>query len=1061
MEEGRNSGEEQGDASTGTGSPGVSSSHPRPTAFSVTVDPSSSSPSSSSSSAIKFVDWTVASLGDVRKSGPVMLKLMNYTMKDIYNTCNPSKQIWSSYNYTCYWLLHKFIFHISQNKPYVECHKHVADIVCACIFLAGKTDFLFIKVDSIISICKKVSIPYLRENQKLVHGKSQLQDPNIGFPDRADIFLTEMDLLYMLSFDLRSVGNPFRAVEKIEIIMHQSTNHRKAFKITDKMYAEAIYQLQSSLFLWSPAISQYSDDVIAGVAVIVASSLRWKTSALSASSSTPKNLRMQQQSNTSSDKNRTTEMSLLRTPSSLKASPATPYCRSTSSSKTPSSKNGSSLKRISSADESSERRKAGIDAALQNICELRDYLYHIIKTLDECLPREGCSVEYKLSKDKGFKRYGRLTKERLDRNFEVVDEESGVEVVVHGVSKIRRRPPPSSSLSSVAAAPSSSLSSASVTTDDIAPLPPSSLSSPTPKTATATAAAAAAAASPPRRHKFIRQLQDISHKLQKQAESYNKSVKGIFAEIVYVCSNYSDYKACYTPSNQDDSSYEKNVDHEDNSEKYSESAVKRMDIVDNRGIYSDVILEDGEIHDNDNLHLDTWEWDPYAPSSSEQMDKSSSMPPVNKKQSPFLNSSKNRNQIFVYNLDARTTGTMLEEYFSRFGVLLDVSKISNKSYGFVTFRDVESYNKTIEKNFHVIDRSDNVKVEKAYSESLGPNVSHGSSNYGREVFYDKQTRPRSSLDSKSQYHPRQNRSRKIFVGNLPTNANRNMMMEYFARFGTITDCNIIRGRCFGFVTFEDHLCVDDVLNCNYHALDGMILNVQESNLPVDAGAGNQEETMIKSRKMARHVSYENTADVVARQQQSSSGSSFAALNLDESRYGARNLRRDEDKKRDRENDRDRGHDVPWICSFCSYKNEPFHKKFCYDCHRDRPVCRTDSRGFRSSGERGKDNFGDMKQGHKDRNDSYRDNWEGVEGNDFTLENESKPKRSRMNENSPSHAHDTLRGNEKSSSHSENFSPKHGDAYSRSDKKSIRSNQSDSHNVLRRKLKQFIDHEKKR
>ena len=277
MEEGGiNTNDEHGDI-IGTGSTGVSSSHLRPTSASVETDPSSVTPivgsSSSASSSIsrsKALKWTVASLGDVRKSGPVMLKLMNYTLKDIYNTCNPSKRIWSSYNYTCYWLLHRFIFNISQNYPEVECYKHVADIVCACIFLAGKTDFLFIKVDTILSICKKASSSYMRENQKLFYGRSETQDPRLEFPTQADVFVTEMDLLFILSFDLRSVGNPFRGLEKIETIMHQSTNHRDVFKISDKTYAEATHQLQSNLFLWSPAIVQYSDDVVACVAVILA-----------------------------------------------------------------------------------------------------------------------------------------------------------------------------------------------------------------------------------------------------------------------------------------------------------------------------------------------------------------------------------------------------------------------------------------------------------------------------------------------------------------------------------------------------------------------------------------------------------------------------------------------------------------------------------------------------------------------------------------------------------------------------------------------------------------------
>ena len=103
MEDNRNAFGEHDGVSNGTGSTEVSSSQLRPVSASVETNLSSSatpivgssSSISSSLSTPKPVLWTVASLGDVRKSGPIMLKLMNYTLKGIYNTCNPSSHLFA------------------------------------------------------------------------------------------------------------------------------------------------------------------------------------------------------------------------------------------------------------------------------------------------------------------------------------------------------------------------------------------------------------------------------------------------------------------------------------------------------------------------------------------------------------------------------------------------------------------------------------------------------------------------------------------------------------------------------------------------------------------------------------------------------------------------------------------------------------------------------------------------------------------------------------------------------------------------------------------------------
>ncbi|XP_052060986.1 RNA-binding protein Musashi homolog 2-like [Mytilus californianus] len=68
---------------------------------------------------------------------------------------------------------------------------------------------------------------------------------------------------------------------------------------------------------------------------------------------------------------------------------------------------------------------------------------------------------------------------------------------------------------------------------------------------------------------------------------------------------------------------------------------------------------------------------------------------------------------------------------------------------------------------------------------------------------------------------------KFFVGNLNWETDNDSLWNYFTKFGQLSDAVVImdrqtgKSRGFGFVTFRDPRCVDNVLNAEHqHEIDG-------------------------------------------------------------------------------------------------------------------------------------------------------------------------------------------------------------------------------------------------
>jgi len=76
---------------------------------------------------------------------------------------------------------------------------------------------------------------------------------------------------------------------------------------------------------------------------------------------------------------------------------------------------------------------------------------------------------------------------------------------------------------------------------------------------------------------------------------------------------------------------------------------------------------------------------------------------------------------------------------------------------------------------------------------------------------------------------------KIFVGGIPADASKETLTEYFSQFGEVSDSIIMldnvtgRSRGFGFVTFLDQMCVDDVLaHSSKHSINGKVVDAKKA-----------------------------------------------------------------------------------------------------------------------------------------------------------------------------------------------------------------------------------------
>lgn len=152
-------------------------------------------------------------------------------------------------------------------------------------------------------------------------------------------------------------------------------------------------------------------------------------------------------------------------------------------------------------------------------------------------------------------------------------------------------------------------------------------------------------------------------------------------------------------------------------------------------------------------------------------------------------------KVFVGSLPYSSTEDVLKNYFKKFGELVDcvIMKESktNKSrgFGFVTYTKSSMVDEMMKARPHRID--------------------------GREL-ETKRATPREDAGKPGA----EASTKKLFVGAIKEGLNEEHLKEYFAKYGKIEDCVIMKdkdsnkSRGFGFITFDDYDPVDKIV-CKY------------------------------------------------------------------------------------------------------------------------------------------------------------------------------------------------------------------------------------------------------
>ncbi|XP_014514633.1 glycine-rich RNA-binding protein 3, mitochondrial isoform X1 [Vigna radiata var. radiata] len=147
-------------------------------------------------------------------------------------------------------------------------------------------------------------------------------------------------------------------------------------------------------------------------------------------------------------------------------------------------------------------------------------------------------------------------------------------------------------------------------------------------------------------------------------------------------------------------------------------------------------------------------------------------------------------KIFIGGLARETTIAQFIKHFGKYGEITDSVIMKDRKtgqprgFGFITYADPSVVDKVIE-DPHVIN--------------------------GKQVEI-KRTIPRGAVGSKDF------RTKKIFVGGIPSNVTEDEFRDFFTRYGEVKDHQIMRdhstnrSRGFGFITFDSEEAVDDLLS---------------------------------------------------------------------------------------------------------------------------------------------------------------------------------------------------------------------------------------------------------
>lgn len=195
-------------------------------------------------------------------------------------------------------------------------------------------------------------------------------------------------------------------------------------------------------------------------------------------------------------------------------------------------------------------------------------------------------------------------------------------------------------------------------------------------------------------------------------------------------------------------------------------------------------------------------------------------------------------KVFIGGIAWDTSEDTLRDYFGQYGqvaqavIMRDKPTGRPRGFGFVVFSDPSVLDRVLEER-HTIDGR-TVEAKRALSREEQQTSSRtGSFNPGR------------TSGGGGNF-----KTKKIFVGGLPSSLTEDGFRQYFESYGQVTDVVIMydqntqRPRGFGFITFDTEDAVDRVLHKTFHDLNGKSVEVKRA-LPKDAnpsggGRGNYQ-----------------------------------------------------------------------------------------------------------------------------------------------------------------------------------------------------------------------------
>ncbi|CAO4375539.1 unnamed protein product [Caenorhabditis nigoni] len=168
----------------------------------------------------------------------------------------------------------------------------------------------------------------------------------------------------------------------------------------------------------------------------------------------------------------------------------------------------------------------------------------------------------------------------------------------------------------------------------------------------------------------------------------------------------------------------------------------------------------------------------------------------------------NLRKIFVGGLTSNTTDDLMREFYSQFGEITDIIVMRDpttkrsRGFGFVTFTAKTEVDAAMKQRPHVID-----------GKTVDPK---------RAVPRDDKNRSESNVSTK-----------RLYVSGVREDHTEEMLSDYFSKYGTVTKSEIIldkatqKPRGFGFVTFDDHDCVDQCVLQKSHMVNGHRCDVRK------------------------------------------------------------------------------------------------------------------------------------------------------------------------------------------------------------------------------------------